>query len=186
MWRHQIISLPREAIMTLAPSDRTQDGPKLTGRGVFLILVVFFGIVFAVNFYMARVAYGTFSGETTDAPYTEGVDYNRALEASRKQDALGWTVNIKLEPAADGMSHITLTQADRAQVHADQLTAKVHFLHPSDRGLDQTLTLSSDGQGLYHGDVHLARGHWGVELSLLQGSNLMFRSENQIDIAGVK
>jgi nitrogen fixation protein FixH len=159
-------------------------GRPLTGGKVLAMLVIFFGIVFAVNFYMARVAYGTFSGQSTDSPYSEGIDYNRALAAARTQDALGWSVNIHIAAPVNGLSHVTLTQADRQNLHNDQLKAAVHFIHPSDRNHDQTITLSAQGNGVYAGDVNLARGHWGVELTLAQGTDIVFRSENQFETAG--
>jgi nitrogen fixation protein FixH len=88
-----------------------------------------------------------------------------------------------VSPAANGLSHITITQSDRSHGHDDQLSAQVHFIHPVDRARDHLLTLSAQGQGVYAGDVSLEKGHWGIELNLMRAAQLVFRSENQMDIS---
>lgn len=182
MLPHQTISLLREAPVSLANETQSRPARPLTGRKVLAILIGFFGIVFGVNFYMAKVAYGTFRGQSTDAPYSEGIDYNRALEAARKQNALGWSVQLHLTPVVQGKAHVTLTQSDQAQAHDDTLTAQVHFMHPVDRARDHNVALSAQGKGVYAADVSLEKGHWGVELTLAHDKTIIFRSENQIDL----
>ena len=74
--------------------DRETDASsrKLTGRGVLLCLLAFFGVVFAVNAVMIRFATGTFGGVETASSYAAGLAFKKDLNAAEQQDALGWQV----------------------------------------------------------------------------------------------
>ena len=69
------------------------DG-KFTGWHMTAIFVAFFGIVMAVNFYMARMAVGTFGGTVVDNSYVASQEYNSWLGAAARQDKLGWNVKV--------------------------------------------------------------------------------------------
>ena len=62
----------------------TATGFTLKGRHVLAMLLLFFGTVFGVNFYMARVAIQTFSGLEAEKPYQSGLKYNEVIAAARE------------------------------------------------------------------------------------------------------
>ncbi|MGE0776676.1 MAG: FixH family protein, partial [Sphingomonadaceae bacterium] len=49
---------------------------SFTGRHMAIILIAFFGVVIAVNFYMARMAIGTFGGTVVDNSYVASQRFN--------------------------------------------------------------------------------------------------------------
>lgn len=70
-----------------------------TGRHMTLVLLLFFGIVAAVNVAMARLAVSGFGGTVVDNSYVASQHYAEWAEAARAQDALGWAVRARLDPA---------------------------------------------------------------------------------------
>lgn len=79
----------------------TQDAPdtgrKLTGWHVLAIFVGAFGIIIAVNVYMAVEAVSTFPGLETHNSYVASQEFDRNRAA---QEALGWEVRPTLSGGA--------------------------------------------------------------------------------------
>lgn len=73
---------------------------QFTGRHMLLILVTGFGIVAAVNFYMASLAVGGFHGIVVENSYVASQKFNSWLEEAEKDRALGW--KAEGERGADG------------------------------------------------------------------------------------
>ena len=71
----------------------------LTGKKVAMLFVVGFGIVIAVNFYMASLAVGGFSGVVVQNSYVASQEFNGWLAKADRQQALGWDANITRDAA---------------------------------------------------------------------------------------
>jgi nitrogen fixation protein FixH len=161
------------------------QGFTLKGRHVLAMLLLFFGTVFSVNFYMARVAIQTFSGLEAEKPYQEGLKYNNEIAFSRQQAERGWSVSAKIEPQDQGVM-LDIVQRDKAGVATPGLTIRAVFIHPADRRRDVALNVAPVGAGHYRAAAQVAAGRWDVQIEASQGGALMFRSLNRIDIAAGK
>ena len=157
----------------------------LKGRHVLAMLLLFFGTVFAVNFYMARVAIQTFSGLEAEKPYQEGLKYNDVIAAARQQAERHWTVDAKVEPQKDGVLLI-VTQRDGAGVATSDLAMKAIFLHPADRRRDVAVDLVAAGNGVYRVLAPVSAGRWDVQIEAFKDQALLFRSNNRIEVVAVK
>lgn len=158
-------------------------GFVLTGRHVLLMFVLFFGVVFAVNFYMLRVAVGTFSGVHTETPYKMGLAYNTRIAASRKQDELGWTVDARVIRGADGNASIVLQAADRSGAPLSGLAGRIRLERPADKRLDIDADLAATGTGRYGAELRgVAAGQWDVVVFLDRGGETVFESTSRIVI----
>ena len=85
-----------------------------TGWHMATILVGFFGIVIAVNVYMARAAIKTFGGTVVDNSYVASQEFNGWLAAAHKQERLGWDTRLSL--VAGRHVRIEATKAGAARV----------------------------------------------------------------------
>ncbi|MEQ9315175.1 MAG: FixH family protein [Henriciella sp.] len=76
-----------------------RQGPdaKLKGWHVLLIMLGFFGVMFAVNGVFLYSAITSFPGEDVEKSYAQGLEYNQTLEARRAQAEQGWTVRTGIE-----------------------------------------------------------------------------------------
>lgn len=143
---------------------------KLTGRGVLLWLVAFFGIVIGINVVFIIVSASTFRGEDEQKPYLQGVEYNQILKRRAAQAAAGWQASlsaIRLD-SGDVRILLSLRGRDGAPVKGESLAGELR--HPADENRDHALKLAEVGPGRYQVDVHeVASGDWDVVLAARGG-----------------
>ncbi|MCM8558217.1 FixH family protein [Sphingomicrobium sediminis] len=128
---------------------------RFTGRHMAFILVLFFGVVMAVNFNMARLAIGNFGGTVVDNSYVASQHYDEWRDAQAEQDALGWDASATIEESGhvridlEGFSAMTLE--GRAE-------------HPFQKSRDEALTFARQPDGSYLSDAPLSPGRWELRL----------------------
>lgn len=113
------------------------------------IFVAGFMVVLLVNFTMAYFATSTFSGLATEGAYEKGLTYNKSIEAARKQDEMGWTVESKVEPTANHGVHVTVTYRDRDGHAVEDLAVKAQMIRPTAKGYDRDVVLARVSPGAY-------------------------------------
>lgn len=157
---------------------------KLTGAKFLMILIGFFGVVFAINGYMAYEAIHSFSGVVTASSYEAGQLYEHQIEAAAAQDKRGWKVSAHTVRTKDGTFSLSSDFADKDGKPISDLTVTATLMHPiSDRD-DRKLTLAANGNGSYSGAVPgIAAGKWQLVLVANDAKGEeMFRSENQLNL----
>ncbi|MCW2284441.1 nitrogen fixation protein FixH [Rhodoblastus acidophilus] len=162
-------------------SDYQPAGRPLTGRSVLLMLMAFFGVMLAVNVYMAREAVATHPGLDQRNPYDEGVAYNKEIAAARAQDALGWSVDLT-RARKGAATEVTASVKDKAGQPVSGLQASLHFVHPSSSRLDKEVAAGVIADGLYAGAADLTPGHWLVEIAFTRDGETIFRSKNTLNV----
>lgn len=139
-----------------------------TGRHMTVILVLFFGVVFAVNFTMARYAISTFGGVMVENSYVASQEFNTWLDEAATEKALGWSAHV--ERTADGKLAVDLAGAPAY--------AKLIIVarHPLGRAPDRTLAFISDGKGRFLSVDELPLGRWILRIEVRAG-NTTWRDE---------
>lgn len=150
-------------------ASSTPDRP-FTGRHMALIMVCFFGVVIAVNLFMARLAGSSFSGVVVKNSYVASQNYNRWLAEARAEQKLGW--QAQASRAADGRVVISLSGVPAgAQVSADAW-------HPLGRAPDHVLHFAPAGDGFRSREA-IPAGRWRLRLEVKAGGQ-RWRSEDMI------
>ncbi|MFZ1366850.1 FixH family protein [Sphingorhabdus sp.] len=150
----------------------SQTTPEQTGRKPFTgyhmaaILIGFFGIVIAVNVFMARQAISTFGGTVVDNSYVASQNYNEWLAASRAQDKLGWTITAKR--TAGGK--VALTIKDKGEAGAG-FTVEAVAQHPLGRAPERKLAFVPLGNGEWQSTQALPATRWTLRLTLRRGAD---------------
>lgn len=132
---------------------------SFTGRHMLLTLVAFFGIVMAVNFTMARIAIGGFSGTVVDNSYIASQRYNDWLEAASRQADMGWSARVAL----DADAHVVLV-ADGFDAASVEAVAE----NPLRRSGDVALVMERQADGSFRSTRPLPAGRWSVR-SIVDG-----------------
>ena len=141
-----------------------------TGRHMAMILIVFFGIVFAVNFLMARLATSTFGGIVVENTYVASQEFNGWLDQAERQRALGWTAIVARDE--DNWLAIQLGKAPQYTV----VTAEAR--HPLGQAPNRHLTFSPKGDGRFLSQQALPAGRWIVRITAQSGETVWRIEEN--------
>lgn len=142
-----------------------------TGWHMFAILAAFFGVVFVVNFYMARQAARTFGGEVVENSYVASQNFNRWLDEAAREKALGWTVDAGR--TADGKVELTLAGASFAGA-----TVVADARHPLGVFPDTMLHFTPAGNGRFVSKEGLQTGRWRLRIDVTTNGTRMRTEED--------
>lgn len=140
-------------------TDMARTG--LTGRKVLLILIAFFGVIFAVNGVFLYVALDSHPGLTTDDAYREGMRFNDEIARADAQKALGWKTGVSYREGV-----FAADVRDRNGDAVPLLQATAYFSRPVHSDADRRVELKPGKQGRYAAPVSLDPGAWRVTVEL--------------------
>jgi nitrogen fixation protein FixH len=145
----------------MAMSD-TAPG-TIKGWHVLAGMLVFFGVIFAVNGYFLYAALTTHTGIVSKQPYRKGLDYNLRIEAEARQTALGWSHAVQIDQAG-GRLELALRDRDDRPVSGLVLTGFMG--RPSTEQHDMALRLVETATpGTYRTALpQIAGGNWLLQL----------------------
>ncbi|SMO87997.1 Nitrogen fixation protein FixH [Thalassovita litoralis] len=131
---------------------------QITGRQVFMGFAAAFGLIIAVNVFMAVKAVKTFPGLEVANSYVASQEFNKRKAA---QEALGWSVRAEHR---DGMLRLAITGADGAPVRPKSVDAIVG--RTTENSDDMAPALAFEG-GEFIAPVELSGGKWIIRLTAL-------------------
>jgi len=131
---------------------------EITGRHVLIGFVAAFGVIIAVNLFMAWSAVKTFPGLEVKNSYVASQTFNDRKAA---QLALGWTVRAN---HADGLLTLAITDEAGAPVAVSDLDATVgRATHVKE---DVKPEFQFDGVA-YVARVELGDGNWNIRMTAI-------------------
>lgn len=131
---------------------------EFTGRHMTAVLVGGFGIVVAVNLYMASLATQGFGGVVVKNSYVASQKFNSWLDAAREQETLGWSAGV--ERSADGRVLVT-TQGVPAGA-----TVSAELRRPLGDAERTDLAFQASGSGVFVATAPVAEGRWIVRVAI--------------------
>jgi len=144
----------------------TMAQPKeFTGRKMLLIMITFFGVIIAVNGYMAFSAVSTFPGLEVDNSYVASQQFNERASAQR---ALGWESEI----AYDEGELVLQLQDANGVVLPGNIVAKIG--RPTFAGEDIELTFRLVGEE-YRAEAALTPGPWRLFLDATAQDGTLYK-----------
>lgn len=149
-------------------NEAPATGKELTGRKVFLIALVFFGVIITVNVFMAVRAVKTFPGLEVANSYVASQSFDQERAA---QEALGWDVTARIEGTA-----LLLDIVDTQGGHVLPPTINASLGRATERKDDQILVFSQNSLGTMVADVgELVAGKWDLRLEAFAADGTPFR-----------
>ena len=152
---------------------------ELTGRHVLIILLVFFGVMLAVNAYFTFVAVKSFRGEDVKGSYRQGLEYNQTIAARGEQKELGWSARVNTQSAADGGLEIIVMISDAADLPVGNLAMTGTLRHPVDLSNDIALKFEDTGGGRFTARADNVTGRWALRGEARQDGQI-FKFEQDI------
>lgn len=145
---------------------------RLNGRHVAAIFVSFFAVVIAVNVLMASYAVGGFGGTVVDNSYVASQRFNDWLAMARRQDALGW----RQETRMDAGRHLVLTLVGPS---ATPTSVSATAEHPLGRAADIPLRFEAQADGQWRAVTPLPAGRWIIHWTVqADGQDMRFLERN--------
>lgn len=141
---------------------------RFTGWHMTAILVVFFGVVIAVNMWLAISARSTFGGALAENGYVASQDYNKWIAESQAQDRLGWSVSADAE---NGRLALTIAGVQHPSI-------AVVLRHPLGREPERRMTMRTLDGTRFISAERLPAGRWRVHIDLAdEGHRASFLEE---------
>ena len=139
---------------------------RFTGWHMLAILVGFFGVVMAVNIYMAHLASSTFTGEVSDNGYVASQSFNHWLDEAAREKALGWNATVARQ--TDGRLVVTVTGKG-----TEGATLSAEAARPLGTGQAELgeIAFTRGAGGSFVSNGKLASGRWRLRLTLTAGGN---------------
>ncbi len=139
---------------------------KLTGKHVLAIFVGAFGVIIAVNLFMAWSAISTFPGTEVQNSYVASQGFNTRLA---DQQRLGWQTRVEV---AEGELRLFVTGAEGVSAAVDTLQATLgRATHTRD---DRTPDFQRIPGG-FAAPVDLEPGNWNLRLIATAPDGTEFR-----------
>ncbi|MEM9330889.1 MAG: FixH family protein [Pseudomonadota bacterium] len=145
-----------------------------TGRHMLFSMIGFFGVIIAVNFTMAYLAKGSWTGLVVKNSYVASQHFNEGLEKAEAQRRAGLSSSLAY---ARGKLLLELKTGDAFIPNAYELVADIG--RPAYEQEDQTLSFAGAGAHAYVLDINLDPGVWQVTVRS-QTSGFAYRRDARI------
>ena len=147
-------------------TGKTQRKP-FTGWHMTAIMVVFFGVVVAVNFTMAHLAMDSFGGTVVDNSYVASQNYNKWLANAEAQKELGWNEKIALDEG-----RVVTVGITKGHQQLNELKVAATLSHPLGRAEPVALNFISDASGKLRSATAIPQGRWRLDMSVRHNSDI--------------
>ncbi len=142
----------------------------LTGRGVLIWLLGFFGVIMAMNAWYITLSVKTFRGEDEQLPYLQGITYNQTLAHRAEQRAMDWRAEVSLARVETGRVVLRVVLHDAVGHPLDGLLLKGELRHPADENRDHPLAMKQIAPGIYETEIaQVTPGAWDAVLRTQAG-----------------
>lgn len=160
-------------------SRRAAKAFTFTGWHMLGVMVLFFGTIISVNFYMAYQAITSWSGLVATNTYVASQQFNGKATEARAMAASGITGRLTI---AGPEIRYEVFHPKNGPMAADTLTLK--FKRPVGEHQDFELDLTPVSKGIFATTHDMLPGDWIVEASAVLDGKRILREARRIDIAG--
>lgn len=152
----------------MAKQEKKQK--ELTGRHVLLMVVAFFGVIFAINAYFITAAVTSFRGEDVKGSYRQGLEYNQQLETRRAESQLGWSASYNVINTETDSPRVIVALKKKSSPLAN-LDISGTIRHPTDTKMDKTVSFVETKSGQYEMVEPLPSGQWQLRATATDGAD---------------
>lgn len=149
-----------------------------TGWHMLAVMVAFFGVIIAVNVFMAVMASRSWTGFVVENSHIAGAEFNAKVAEARAQKALGWNPSLVIK---DGRASVLMRDRNGAQVKLNAVT--LSFERPVDDREDRTFTLVRGEAESFQGQTPVADGAWFVSLEADAGLEHSFKHKWRVQMS---
>ena len=157
------------------------QGFVFTGKHMAIVMVLFFGTIISVNFFMAWNAVSSWSGIVVPNTYVASQHFNEKVAQQRAIAASGISGKLTVE---GGLVSFTISRPDAGPVDVEKVV--VTFRRPVGETQDFTLELLRSAPGLYTASREVTPGQWIAEIKATDGDKTVVHQANRFFVLGEK
>ncbi len=137
------------------------------------ILFIFFAIIFAVDATYIYIANKTWRGVVTQDGYQKGLNYNSTIDAMKKQQQLGWKMNVTYKNLGNKVGQLVIDLKDAQNSKIKNAVVVVKFKRPTQEGQDFLQSLSYQNSQ-YQAKINFPLiGLWDFEVQATSAAGTM-------------
>lgn len=156
-----------------------RNATGFTGLHMLLTMLIFFGIIIAVNMTMAVFASTSWTGFVVANSYVASQEFNEKMALTRAQAALHWQSRFRIK---HNVLRYGIWNAEGASIPLK--TVKATFRRPVNDHADHAVTLLRDEDGGFSLGHELADGLWLVEVEADAGLSSPYRETIRVQLIG--
>jgi nitrogen fixation protein FixH len=131
-----------------------------------------FFIIISVNLTMVTMALDSWRGLVTTDSYKKGLAYQEAIDAEKREEALGWSVDLSVDHPQPKRADVLIQVTDDQGQPLDADRVRVGFVRPTQEGYDSLHTLTALGGGKFAKSVQLPlKGLWELRIEAEKGQD---------------
>ena len=132
---------------------------RFTGKHMLASMLCFFGVIIAVNFYMASLASKSWTGLIVKNSYVASQEYNSELQKAADQQNRGWKSSVSY---GAGTLVLTLRNQNNNVLTFDNVIAEIG--RPAFEQSDKALQFVPLATGSNKIAIHLEQGIWALKI----------------------
>lgn len=136
--------------------------------------VIFFAVFISVDLFYIYLSKTTWRGVFSEDSYAKGIDYNQIIALRKKQQDLGWNVNISYQNTLAMQGRIKVEVLDKAGKYLSEAQVIVKLKRPLQEGMDFEKKLNFISPSLYQADlIFPVKGQWQFEIIIKSNEELL-------------
>lgn len=137
----------------------------------------FFAVVLLVNIFYIYISNKSWRGVVADKAYQRGVEYNQTIAIAKKQQEMGWKVEMKFEKAGKQNGVLQVTLLDKNSKLIQGANIHLYLKRPTQEGFDFDLPLIFS-EGKYQGKISFPlQGQWEFNLEISRGDDVFYEAK---------
>jgi nitrogen fixation protein FixH len=144
------------------------------------LFIIFFAVIFAVDFTYIYIAKKSWRGVYTKNAYQKGLQYNQILKQREQQKELGWLMKFNFEQLPENIILVTVNLIDKEgrSIKGAKLNAKI--LRPIQEGLDFTQDFKEINNSYQAKIKFPLLGQWEVQFKAKKGDNIIEKTKRYV------
>jgi nitrogen fixation protein FixH len=140
----------------------------------------FFAVVFVVNIFYIYISNKSWRGVVIDKSYQRGVEYNQTIALAKKQQEMGWRVDVKFDNLGKNNGILRVRVFDKNSREIKDANIRVSLKRPTQEGFDFEVPLLSDKK-IYSATISFPlKGQWDFNFEITRADEVFYEVKRYI------
>jgi len=144
------------------------------------LFFIFFAVIIGINAFYIYLANKSWRGVTTQDAYEKGVAYNEVITQNKKQQEMGWKVEIKYQRIDEKNGSLLVKLSDKNSALIKDANIRAEIKRPTQEGFDFKAPLVFK-DGVYEAKISFPmKGQWDITLDIARGEERFFEVKRYV------